>query len=62
MLSAKLAILISWSAISIPLILLLALMKLASTSAAIMYNSMEKSHPKQTPQVRVKGSDWRPFI
>ena len=62
MLSAKLAILISWSAISIPLILLLALMKLASTSAAIMYNSMEKSHPKQTPQVRVKGSDRRPFI
>ena len=41
-LSAKFTILISWSPICIPLILLSALMRLASTSAAILYNSMEK--------------------
>ena len=55
MLSAKLTILISWSPICIPLILSLVLMKLASTSAAIMYNSMENKHAWQTHQVRVKG-------
>ena len=44
------------------LILLLALMKLASTSAAIMYKSIENRHPWQTSRVRVKGSDRRPFI
>ena len=38
--SAKFTILISWSPICIPLILLLALMKLASTSAAIMYKTI----------------------
>ena len=61
-LSAKFTILISWSPICIPLILLLALMKLASTSAAIMYKSIENRHPWQTSRVRVKGSDRRPFI
>ena len=35
--SAKFTILVSWSLICIPLIFLLTLMKLASTSAAIMY-------------------------
>ena len=60
--SAKLTILISWSAICIPFILLLVLMKLESTPAAIMYNSIENRHPWQTPWVRVKGSDRRPFI
>ena len=44
-LSAKFAIFISWSPICIPLILLSALMRLASTSAAILYNSMENIHP-----------------
>ena len=62
MLSAKLTILISWSPICTTLILLLALMKLASTSVAVMYNSMENRQPWQTCQVRVKGSDKRPFI
>ena len=62
MLSAKLTILISWSPICTTLILLLALMKLASTSFAVMYNSMENRQPWQTSQVRVKGSDKRPFI
>ena len=38
------------------------LMKLASTSAAIMYNSMENKQPWQTSQASVKGSDRRPFI
>ena len=60
--SAKFTILISWSPISISLILLLTLMKLASTSAAIMYKSIENRHPWQTSRVRVKGSDRRPFI
>ena len=44
-LSAKFTILISWSPICIPLIILSVLMKLASTSIAIMYNSMESRHP-----------------
>ena len=39
-LSVKFTILISWSPICIPLILLSALMRLASTSAAILYNSL----------------------
>ena len=60
-LSAKLTILISWSPICFPLILLSALMKLASTSTAILYNSMESRHPWQT-HIRVKGSDRRLFI
>ena len=59
-LSAKLTILISWSLIRIPLILLSALMKLSSTSAAILYNSIENIHPWQT-HIRVKGSNRRPF-
>ena len=59
---AKLTILISWSPICIPLILLLASTKLASTSAKIMYNSMENRHLRQTPRVRVKGSDRSPFL
>ena len=41
-LSGKFTILISWSPICIPLIILSVLMKLqSSTSVAIMYNSME---------------------
>ena len=44
-LPVKLTILISWSPICIHLILLSALMKLASTSATIFYNSMESRHP-----------------
>ena len=59
--SAKFTILISWSPICIRLILLSALMKLASTSTAIIYNSMESKHPWRT-RIRVKGSDRRPFI
>ena len=60
--SAKFTILIWWSPICIPLTLLLALMKLASTSAAIMHKSIENRHPWKTFHVRVKGSDRRPFI
>ena len=47
--------------ICITLILLSALMKLASISAAILYNSLESRHPWR-PHIRVKGSDRRPFI
>ena len=43
--SAKLIILISRSFFCIPLIILLALMKLANTSATIMYKSIENKHP-----------------
>ena len=60
-LSARFTILISWSPICIPLILLPALMRLASTSAAILYNIMDSRHPWRT-QMGVKGSDKRPFI
>ena len=60
-LSAKFTILISWSPICIPLILLSALMKLASTSATILYNSMESRHPWRT-NTRIKGSDRRSFV
>ena len=60
--SAKCIILISWSPICIPLILLLALMKLTSTSVAIMYKSIENRYPWQTSCVKVNGSDRRPFI
>ena len=59
---AKFTILISCSPICIPLILLLALMKLARNSAAIMYKSIQNRHPWQTSRMRVKGSDGRPFI
>ena len=55
-LSAKFTILISWSPIWIRLILLSELIKLASTSAAIMYNSIDSTH------IRVKGSDRSRFI
>ena len=60
-LSVKFTILISWSPICIPLILLSALMRLANTSAAILYNSIDSRHPWQT-HIGVKWSDRRPFI
>ena len=60
-LSVKFTILISWSPICIPLILLSALMRLASTSAAILYNSLDCWHHWRT-HIGVKGSDRRPFI
>ena len=47
-LSAKLTILISWSPICIPLILISTLMRFASTSAAILYYSMNSRRPWQT--------------
>ena len=59
---AKFTILISWSPICTRLILLSASMKLANTSAAIIYNTDESVHPWRTPCIRVKGSDRRPFI
>ena len=59
--SAKVPVLISWPPIYSPLIPLSALMKLASTSVAIMYNSMESRSPWRTRK-RVKGSNRRPFI
>ena len=61
-LSAKLTFLILWSPVCIPLILLLALMKVTSTSGSIMYKSIENRYPWQTSCVRVKGSDTRTFI
>ena len=60
-LSGKFTILISWSPICIPLIILSALMRLASTSAAILYNSLDSWHHWQT-HIGVKGSDRRSFI
>ena len=40
---------------------LLALMKLASTSVAIIYKRIENRYPWQTSRVEVKESDRRPF-
>ena len=60
-LSVKVTILIAWSPKSIPLILLLALMRLSCTSAAILYNSLDSWHHLQT-HIGIKGSDRRPFI
>ena len=58
---AKFTILISWSPFCIPLIIWSVLMKLAITSIAIIYNSIERRHPWRT-RVMVKGSDRKPFI
>ena len=60
-LSAEFTILIWWSSTNIPLIILSVLMKLASTSIAIMYNSTDSRHPWQTC-IMVKGSDRGLFI
>ena len=59
-LSAKFTILISWSPIYITLIVLLVSMKLASTSAKIIYYSI--GHPWRTPRISVKESDKMSFI
>ena len=59
--SVKFTILNWCSPICIHLILLSALMRLASTSAKILYNSMESRHLWHT-NIRIKGSDKRPFI
>ena len=59
--SVKFTILISWSPICIPLILLSALMRLASTSVAVLYNNLDSWHHWQT-HIGVKGSNRRPFI
>ena len=60
--SAKFTILISWSPICIPLILVSASMKIASTSATIIHNNIESGQPWWNPWMRVKESDRRPFI
>ena len=60
-LSVKFTIFISWSPICIPLVLLSALMRLASTSAAILYNNLNSWHHWRT-HIGVKGSNRRPFI
>ena len=59
--STKCTILISWSLICIPLIILSVLMIFESISTGIMYNSMESRHPWRT-RIMVKGSDRRSFI
>ena len=60
-LSVKFTILIRWPPIYIPLILLSALMRLTSTSAAALYNNLD-SWLDWRAHVGVKGSDRRPFI
>ena len=60
-LSVKFIILISWSPICILLILLSALMRLVTTSASILYNSMDSRHPWRT-HIGVKGSNRRTLI
>ena len=60
-LSVKFTFLISWPPICIPLILLLVLMRLASTSARILYNNLDSWHHWQT-HVGVKASDRRQFV
>ena len=58
-LSVKFAILISWSPICIPLILLSALMRLVSTS--VLHNNLDIWHHWRT-HIGVKGSNKGPFI
>ena len=60
-LPAKLTSLISWSSICIPLILLSALMRLASTSVIILYNNLD-SWCHWWTHIWVKGSDRRSCI
>ena len=60
-LSAEFTILISWSPISIPLIILSALMRFASTLVVILYNSLDSWHHWWT-HIGGKGSDRRPYI
>ena len=60
-LSVKFTILISWSPICIPLIILSVLMRLTSTSTAILYNSLDSRHHWQR-HIGVKRSDRRSFI
>ena len=60
-LSGKFTILISWSLICIPLVILSVLMKLASILIAIMYNSMESRQTWPT-RVMFKRLGRRPFI
>ena len=60
-LSVKFTILILWFPICIPLILLSALMRLAGTSAAVLYNNLDILHHWRT-HIGVKGSNRRPFI
>ena len=60
-LPVKFTILISWPPICIPLILLSALMRLASTSVAVLYNNLDSWHHWRT-HIEVKGSNRRPFI
>ena len=58
---SKIYCLVSWSPICTPLILLSALMKMASTSTAVIYK-YECGNPWLTSCIRVKKSDSRPFI
>ena len=58
-LPVKFTIWISCSPLCIPLIFLSALMKL--TSVTVLYNSMDSRHPWRM-NIRIKGSDSRPFI
>ena len=60
-LSVKFTILISWSPICIPLILLSVLMRLAFISAAVLYDNLDSWHHWRT-HIGVKRSDRRPFI
>ena len=60
-LSLKFIMLISWSPVCIPLIFLSALMRLASTSVAVLFNNFDSWHHWWT-YIGVKESDRRPFI
>ena len=60
-LSVKFTILISWSPICIPLMLLSLLMRLAITSAAVLYDNLDSCDNWRT-HIGVKRSDRRPFI
>ena len=60
--SAKFTILILWSTICIPLILVLTSMKIASTSAAIMHDNIKSEQSCWNFRMIVKDLDRRPFI
>ena len=58
---SKIYCLISWSPIYTLLILVLASLKMANTSYAVIYNSIESGYAWRTLNIKVKESNRRPF-
>ena len=59
---AKFTTLASCSHVCPPLILISLPMTMASSSAAVIHNSIESGFPWRTPHIRLNGADRKPFI